>query len=229
MAFRRFWNPRQINQLCNYSKKTSPPGGASKINVPTETFSREGDNGMSKTLTGEKLPKNHNVFKAIGATEELLSSIGVAREHATESEQEYTDKLKRIQTIIIDISTAISRSGDKTKKPIPDVYTKELEDWIREYSKQLPPPEQYIIPGGGVASASLHFARAICRKTERAIWPFVQEGTVDKEAQIYLNRLSDFLFTVSRIAAKHDKRAESIYIPKPDEKIQEQIMSVEQN
>lgn len=70
----------------------------------------------------------------------------MAREHATESEQEYTDKLKRIQTIIIDISTAISRSGDKTKKPIPDVYTKELEDWIREYSKQLPPPEQYIIP-----------------------------------------------------------------------------------
>lgn len=56
------------------------------------------------------------------------------------------DKLKRIQTVIIDISTAISRFGDKNKKLIPANYTKELEDWIHEYSKALPPPEQYIIP-----------------------------------------------------------------------------------
>lgn len=52
--------------------------------------------------------------------------------------------------------------------------------------------------------------------------PLVFNGNLDKEAQIYLNRLSDFLLTASRIAAKHDKRAESIYIPKPDQKIQAQ-------
>lgn len=70
----------------------------------------------------------------------------MARAHAHESEHEYTDKLKRIQTIVIDISTAISRSRDTNKKTIPPIYTKELEDWINEYAKQLPPPEQYIIP-----------------------------------------------------------------------------------
>lgn len=73
--------------------------------------------------------------------EKACSSL--AREHANEAEHDYTDKLKRIQTVIIDISTAISRS---TKVAIPPVYTKELEDWISEYAKQLPPPEQYIIP-----------------------------------------------------------------------------------
>lgn len=52
--------------------------------------------------------------------------------------------------------------------------------------------------------------------------PLVFQGNLDKEAQVYLNRLSDFLFTASRIAAKHNKRAESIYIPKPDQKIQAQ-------
>lgn len=70
----------------------------------------------------------------------------MAREYAQEADHEYSDKLKRVQTIIIDITSAISRYGDKTRKPIPPVHTKELEDWILEYSKQLPPPEQYIIP-----------------------------------------------------------------------------------
>lgn len=65
-------------------------------------------------------------------------------------------------------------------------------------------------------------ARSLCRRAERVVVPLVREGGVDKEAQIYLNRLSDFLFTVSRIAAKLDQRTESIYIPKPDEKIQAQ-------
>lgn len=73
-----------------------------------------------------------------------------------------------------------------------------------------------------MASASLHVARSICRKTERVVCPLVRQQKLDKEALVYLNRLSDFLLTVSRIAAKHDQRTESIYIPKPDEKVQEQ-------
>lgn len=76
--------------------------------------------------------------------------------------------------------------------------------------------------GGGIASASLHVARSLCRRAERVVVPLVRDGGLDKEAQIYLNRLSDFLFTISRIASKLDQRTESIYIPKPDEKIQAQ-------
>lgn len=78
----------------------------------------------------------------------LLCSVyfyRLAREYGNEAGQQYTDKLKRIQTIIIDISTAISK-GNSSKNQIPSSHTKELEDWIQEYSKELPPPEQYIIP-----------------------------------------------------------------------------------
>lgn len=222
MVFKRLINTGNIYFMRNYCT----PKSGQRVPPPTpeiiETFSRHGDNGTSKTLTGEVLPKDHNIFHAIGSTEELLSYVGIAREHAQECEHEYCDKLKRIQTVIIDISTAISRCGDKNKKPISSTYTKELEEWIHHYSKQLPPPERYIIPGGGIAAASLHIARAICRKTERTIVPLVRNGGLEQEALIYLNRLSDFLFTISRIAAKVDKRTESIYIPKPDEKIQAQ-------
>lgn len=223
MVFRRIIPFRQLNYVRSYCKKNEPKSqekDAPILTIP-ENFSRQGDNGTSMTINGDIMDKDSDIFNAIGAAEELLSYLGLAREHANESEQQYTDKLKRIQTIIIDISTAISKSTT-TKTGIPGVYTKELEDWIHDYSKQLPPPERYIIPGGGVASASLHVARAICRKTERVIVPLVRKGCLDKEALIYLNRLSDFLFTASRIAAKHDQRAESIYIPKQDEKIQAQ-------
>ncbi|CAH1100933.1 unnamed protein product [Psylliodes chrysocephalus] len=222
LCYRKILRFRQLSYVRTYTqqKENTSPKNDEPLSKISETFSRQGDNGTSKTINGDILPKDSQVFNAIGATEELLSYIGLAREHANESEQQYTDKLKRIQTIIIDLSTAISKSCTNTA--ISPTYTKELEDWIQEYSKQLPAPEQYIIPGGGVASASLHVARAICRKTERVIVPLVRQGCLDKEAQIYLNRLSDFLFTVSRIAAKHDQRAESIYIPKQDQTIQAQ-------
>lgn len=71
------------------------------------------------------------------------SNSSLAREYGHDSGQQYTDKIKRIQTIIIDISTAISKANNSK---IPETYTKELEDWIHQYSKELPPPEQYIIP-----------------------------------------------------------------------------------
>ncbi|XP_066144410.1 corrinoid adenosyltransferase MMAB-like isoform X2 [Euwallacea fornicatus] len=209
MVFRKFVSSRSLYQICNFcTKKGSEKCADTQRQIPKEglskeycqeIFSREGDNGNSKTITGDILPKDSPIFNAIGAAEELLSYIGLAREHANEAEHQYTDKLKRIQTIIIDISTAISRN---------------------KYAKQLPPVEQYIIPGGGVPSASLHVARSICRKTERVICPLVQSEKLDREVLVYLNRLSDFLLTVSRIAAKHDQRTESIYIPKPDEKVQ---------
>lgn len=70
--------------------------------------------------------------------------------------------------------------------------------------------------GGGKACASLHVARTVCRRAERSITTLVRDGALDKEAQTYLNRLSDFLLTVSRIAAKCDQRTENIYIPRAE-------------
>ncbi|CAH1967569.1 unnamed protein product [Acanthoscelides obtectus] len=222
MALRRIFHIHDIRQFsCIRNFKTQNVYLSEDKKTEAEIFSREGDDGTSKTISGDVFSKDSEVFNAIGATEELLSYIGLAREYGHEAEHQYTDKLKRIQTTVIDISTAISRSPSN-KTIIPEVYKKELEDWILEYAKQLPPPEQYVIPGGGVASASLHVARAICRRTERAVVPLVCNGSLDKEVIAYLNRLSDFLLMVSRIAAKHDNRAESIYIPKPDQEVQPQ-------
>nr|CAD7578626.1 unnamed protein product [Timema californicum] len=139
----------------------------------------------------------------------------LAREYAKDGEHSYTDKLKRIQCILVDINTCILRTSQDRPRFSPR-HTNDLEDWITEYSNQLPPLENYVIPGGGKAASSLHVARSICRRAERCVIPLVRTGDVDRETQVYLNRLSDFLLTVSRVATRLDKKDESIYIPRPE-------------
>ncbi|KAF7989143.1 hypothetical protein HCN44_007453 [Aphidius gifuensis] len=166
-----------------------------------------------------KTINNEIVENAIGTTDELSSYIGLAREFACDSSTEhpYVDKLKRVQMILFDLNNTISRSSVKNKIDLfENKHTKDLDEWITEYSNQLPPAEDYIIPGGGKASASLHVARSICQRAERNVKPLVESGVIDKEAQNYLNHLSNFLLTASRIAAKCDQRTENIYIPRAD-------------
>ncbi|XP_058796870.1 corrinoid adenosyltransferase MMAB-like [Phymastichus coffea] len=182
---------------------------ASNINE-THTVSKLTD--LQSKITDEK------VHSALRATEELSSYIGLAREFANDSKEEhpYVDKLKRVQMILFDLHHTILRATPGEKKLFEHRHTKDLDEWIEKYSKQLPPPEDYIIPGGGKACASLHVARTICRRAEHSLMPLVTNGTLDQQAQTYLNRLTDFLLTISRIAAKCDKRTENIYIPRAE-------------
>lgn len=182
----------------------------------TKCFSRKGDSGLTETLSGEVLSKDNYIFDAIGATEELCSYLGLARVYASESDHDYSDKLRRIQTILIELYMAISKATKTKSQPFEIGHTKELEDWILEYTQLLSLPEHFIVPGGGQTSATLQIARAICRRAERNTVKLVNEGKLDKEAQVYLNRLSDFLFVVARVACKEDQRTETIYVPKPD-------------
>ena len=94
-------------------------------------------------------------------------------------------------------------------------HTLEIEEWIDEYSELLPPLENFILPGGGKTSSALHVARSVCRRAERRIAPLVDDGDVDPEVLKYVNRLSDFLFVVARLAAKLDAKDETIYTRPP--------------
>lgn len=184
-------------------------------NVAQAVLSGDGD---SRSSAPEVMVKTEMVFNALGATDELSSYIGLAREFACDGKAEhpYVDKLKRVQMILFDLNHAISKSAPGKMRQFESNHTKDLEEWITEYSSQLPPPEDYIIPGGGKASASLHVARTICKRAERNVNALVKDGILDKEAEMYLKRLTDFLLTASRIAAKCDQRTETIYIPRAE-------------
>ena len=93
-----------------------------------------------------------------------------------------------------------------------------MEEWIDEYTNALPPLESFILPGGSLTSSNLHVARSVCRRAERRLQPLVEAKELDIQATQYINRLSDFLFTLARFAAKIDQKEEMIYI-RPDPKM----------
>jgi len=180
-------------------------------------YTRTGDSGNTSLFTGERRLKSDAVFEALGTADELSSHLGLCKELASDAGHPYTDLLQRVQCLLQDVSSAIAtpnssaRQSHKTRTEFNNEHTQELEECIDAYSTRLPPLENFILPGGGKVSSSLHIARAVCRRAERQVTPLVQSGEMDTEPLKYLNRLSDFLFTIARYATQLDGKEETIY------------------
>jgi len=189
-------------------------------------YTKTGDGGRSSLYTGERRPKHDAVFEALGTTDELSSHIGLCREYALLSDagpHPYVDQLQRIQCLLQDVGSCVATPRSSARQShiescplgLGKRHTQEIEEWIDEYSKLLPPLDNFILPGGGKTSASIHVARSVCRRAERTIAPLVEADDVDPEVLKYVNRLSDFLFTIARLAARLDSKDETIYSRPP--------------
>jgi ATP:cob(I)alamin adenosyltransferase len=86
-----------------------------------------------------------------------------------------------------------------------------METWIDELTAKLPALTKFILPSGGLAATHLHLARTICRRAERAVVALVERGDMDADGMVYLNRLSDYLFTAARWASQHSGHEEVEY------------------
>ncbi|XP_036952960.1 corrinoid adenosyltransferase [Acanthopagrus latus] len=180
-------------------------------------YTKTGDKGFSSTFTGERRPKEDHIFEALGNTDELSSAIGLAREFCVDKGHTFTDQLDKIQCILQDVGSNIAtpRSSAReshtkrtkfTAAPIAD-----LETWIDKFTAELPPLTNFILPSGGKSSAALHLARTVCRRAERSVAPIVRSGEADPDVAKFLNRLSDYLFTLARYAAMKEGNEEKIY------------------
>ena len=90
-------------------------------------------------------------------------------------------------------------------------YTLRLENELDAFNEPLPPLKDFILPGGGPAAAACHLARTVCRRAERLCWSLSREETISADALIYLNRLSDLLFVIARVLARHENGSEIIW------------------
>jgi len=186
-------------------------------------YTKTGDGGNSSLYTGERRHKSDQVFSALGAVDELSCQVGLAKEMAALSDKEhpYVEQLVRVQCILQDIGSCVATPLSSAREShlagvgFSERHTKEVEEWIDDYTALLPPLENFILPGGGVVAAQIHIVRATCRRAEREVVVVVGEGECDKEAGKYINRLSDFLFTISRVASKVEGMEETIYT-RPD-------------
>ncbi|XP_068167028.1 corrinoid adenosyltransferase MMAB [Antennarius striatus] len=182
-----------------------------------KVYTRTGDKGFSSTFTGERRPKEDHIFEALGNTDELSAAIGLAREYCLDQGHTFTDQLDKIQCILLDVGSNIAtppssareshmKRAKFTAQPIAD-----LENLIDKFTEELPPLTNFILPSGGKSCAALHLARTVCRRAERSVAPIVRSGEADPEVAKFLNRLSDYLFTLARYAAMKEGSEEKIY------------------
>lgn len=182
-------------------------------------YTKTGDDGSSSLYNGERKEKDDLVFDALGVTDELNSLIGVAREYCEglPNSGVLCSQLETIQSRLLDVGSAVATPLDNaTEKKVaraafPTGPTEDLERWIDAFDEKLPPLTNFILPSGGQAASFLHLARTTCRRAERKIVPLVRAAKVQAEVARYMNRLSDYLFTVARFAARAANKEEVIY------------------
>ena len=126
--------------------------------------------------------------------------------------------LVAIQCKLIDlgshVATPVDSASEGKKKATVfegDIITEELEKEIDAMTETLPPLKNFILPGGCLSSAQIHVARAVCRRTERTMTTLFEEEKISQEALRFVNRLSDYLFTLARAASFHENAPEQPY------------------
>ncbi len=178
-------------------------------------YTKTGDKGLTSLIGGTRVPKSHIRIEAYGTVDELNSYVGLIRDQL-KGENEIV-VLKEIQDRLFTIGALLAAEPDKTKQKLPDLLPSDIElletemDSINAY---LPPLKHFILPGGSVLASHCHVARCICRRAERGVVYLSQDNFVDDKVIIYLNRLSDYLFTLSRKITFDNKNLENIWIPR---------------
>ena len=180
-------------------------------------YTKTGDKGSSSLYSGERREKDDLVFAALGDVDELNSVVGVAREYAASLDETLGGQLEIIQSRLLDIGSAVatpipsSNDSKLQRVAIDPSATAHLEKWIDEWTLELPALTQFILPSGGPAASFLHMSRSVCRRAERSVVPLARAGSTDEAVAVYLNRLSDYFFTVARVAAKKAGKPETVY------------------
>ena len=160
----------------------------------SKIYTKTGDDGSTGLGDGERISKHSARIEAIGAVDELNSQLGVVLAVPTLPES--------FSHILIPIQHALFELGGELCIPgyirITDDMVLQLEQTLDALNEPLPPLKEFILPGGSLASAQCHVARATCRRAERRLVALAQTETVSPAALHYLNRLSDLLFVMCR-------------------------------
>jgi cob(I)alamin adenosyltransferase len=171
-------------------------------------YTKTGDRGETGLFGGGRVPKDHVRVAAYGEVDELNSVIGVAIAQLGAAVQaELGPRLREVQADLFvigaNLATPAAEDGGRANPHVPvlaPARVSALEEWIDAADADLEPLRNFILPGGTAAAAALHLARTVCRRAERRVVALAREARVDSDHLIYLNRLSDLLFTLARLA-----------------------------
>ena len=171
----------------------------------TRIYTKTGDTGTTALGDGTRVPKTDPRIEAYADVDETNAAIGVVLALA-QAPAEIVEILRSVQNDLFDVGadlcTPISLDPKYPPLRITEAYVTRLEGWCDEFNARLSKLDSFVLPGGTRAAALLHVARTVCRRAERRSWALIEaeRDHTNPLAATYLNRLSDLLFILARVA-----------------------------
>ena len=189
--------------------------------MKSPVYTRTGDAGQTSLIGGTRVSKTDLRLEAYGTVDELNAQLGLLLTYLTDADKAAADRtadvqlLLGVQSCLFTVGAALATDSTKMASRPTAIVTpemvSELEQAIDRIDSQLPPLRLFILPGGERAAAVAHVCRTVCRRAERRILALAQQSEVAPELLAYVNRLSDYLFVLSRKLNVDEKKEEIIW------------------
>ena len=169
----------------------------------SKIYTKVGDKGSTLLATGERVLKSNVRIEAYGNVDELNAVVGFLGDHLGDPRfSDIRESLLVIQNELFDVGGELSVPLDvldtSRQQVIQPSSVERLEREMDHFNETLPPLENFVLPGGHPANSMAHMCRTVCRRAERAVVRMSEQDAVRDEVRVYLNRLSDWFFVLSR-------------------------------
>lgn len=183
------------------------------LSVSTKT----GDSGKTSSISGERLPKNHAMFQAVGSVDELNSWLGLLAVKLQVEFDQYREQLQQIQEWLFYLGAECA--GSK-KVSLKSDHLEQLEAWSENLQKSMEGDwhSQFVLPGGTELGAHLDVARTVCRRAERDAVALSEQAEISNLALKFLNRLSDYLYVLRCFVNHAVSYQENFFVVREDQK-----------
>jgi len=173
----------------------------------SKIYTRTGDDGTTGLGDGSRIAKDAVRVEAYGTVDELNSALGMILAVA-QLPEDIAVLLTEVQHDLFDLGGELCIPGSQAVKAERVTW---LEESLDRLNEALPPLKDFILPGGGPAAAACHLARTIARRAERRAWSLARKEALSADLTNYLNRLSDLLFVIARVLARHERGTEVLW------------------
>ena len=178
-------------------------------------YTKSGDKGTTSLIGGTRVPKYDLRIESYGTVDELSAWVGLIRDQ--EIDKAIVVSLIEVQDRLFTIESMLACDTDPYKLQIPEIADQDiqfLEQQIDIMTKELPVLKSFLISGGHTIVSYCHIARTVCRRAERLVIRLSEEQNINPLILAYLNRLSDYLFVLSRKIGKNKNAEETLWKPR---------------
>ncbi len=180
-----------------------------------KVYTKKGDTGTTQLIGGTRVPKSSLRIEAYGTVDELNAYIGLVRDQ--EIHETLKAQLLEIQDRLFTMGSLLAEDPNASKMKLPQLHEEDItrvEQWIDAMDDELEPMKSFVLPGGNTTVSFTHIARCVCRRAERISVDLHADQPTYPIILTYLNRLSDYLFVLSRKLSKDLGADEHPWVPR---------------